>query len=428
MSRSKTWNETEALQLVRDCVAKELPPTTPMPGDEEDLAQEELVDSMGWVGILSGIEERTGIRNFGNPWPPGRPQSIHALAEILREAKVTAAVPSPDRSSNVGAETSCEVSIQGWGYALGSVTLSGEEVEQEIGLDPGTLVRGAGIESVRRAAEDETEVTLAVRAAGAAAESASLVLDEVDVLVSTSTTFLQLPGLAATLHSRLLLRENAAALDVGGACVGLIHALSVARGLLQSGQRALALVVASEVHSRRLASPGVPAEMRGLFGDGACAFLLRREEEGAEGGAFRVGDFVGGCAGTFASAVRASLQDNLGIVVQFQGEQIGQAAVTHLDRVFTSLERLTGKSRNEADCFALHEPNPRLVEILAQKAGIAPAKIPQISRTCGNLGAATCGVSLCQALTDLSKRSARAPLIFLAAVAPGLLWAGTVIR
>jgi 3-oxoacyl-[acyl-carrier-protein] synthase III len=113
--------------------------------------------------------------------------------------------------------------------------------------------------------------------------------------------------------------------------------------------------------------------------------------------------------------------------IDFNGEQLARAAVTQLDHVISTLENQTGRPRTEVDYFAIHEPNPRVIEILAQKAKIPLEKIPLLSRTCGNLGSAACGVSLCHALTSSRSDPTRPnpPLIFLAAVAPGLIWGGT---
>jgi 3-oxoacyl-[acyl-carrier-protein] synthase III len=115
-----------------------------------------------------------------------------------------------------------------------------------------------------------------------------------------------------------------------------------------------------------------------------------------------------------------------GLNIQFKGEQLARAAVTELDRIIGTLENLSASPRSEVDYFALHQPNPRVVEILAEKTKIPLERIPLVSKTCGNLGSVTCGASLCQALTSLRESGdhSRTPLIFMAAVAPGLLWGG----
>ena len=71
----------------------------------------------------------------------------------------------------------------------------------------------------------------------------------------------------------------------------------------------------------------------------------------------------------------------------------------------------------------------RLSRVFAQNARIPIEKIPLVSRNYGNLGSATCGVSLCTALSAHATRpAATRPLIFVAAVGPGLLWAGTFLH
>src|SRR5208282_3925089 len=90
-----------------------------------------------------------------------------------------------------------------------------------------------------------------------------------------SETHRAYPSLSAQLHSRLLARETCAALDVGGACLGLLNGLAVAQGLIVSGQARTILVGTSDVHSRIFRPGRVAGEFGGLFGDGASAFLLR---------------------------------------------------------------------------------------------------------------------------------------------------------
>lgn len=431
LAMTRNWDETQALELVRRCVSRELPPGIPMPDDEEDLVKAGLIDSMGWVAILSAIEDATGIQDFGSVWPEDRPQSIRALVEAFRESvsgciERTREHEQSQASRSGGATTS----LLGWGFALGSLRVATEEVERQCGVAPGTLRDGAGIESVCRADDTENELVLGGRAAEAAFSMANVAPEALDFVVATSATFLAFPSLSASLHSLLLLRESCGAIDVGGACVGLIQALATAKALLANSRSGVALVVAAEVHSRRLPSAQVPGEFRGLFGDGACAFVFARSEVGNNNGIGTVGDFVWGCSGTFASSLRLSLADTAEIKVQFKGGQLASTAVSSLERTLNQLENLSGRSRSEVSYFAFHEPNPRVVEILAQRAKVPLEKIPLVSRTSGNLGSATCGVSLCTALSmaQANRVAPARPLIFLAAVGPGLLWAGTYFQ
>src|SRR2546426_6426788 len=248
--RRRSWDEATALELIRKFVARELLPGASLSSDDEDFVKAGLIDSMGWVGILSAIEESTGIPNFGGVWPKDRPQSIQALAQAVVEEAGRAAEQRLVEDSVIPAGRP-DVTIAGWGHVLGSVKVDAATIEQECGVAPGTIRNRAGIESVRRAGSGEDEITLAQQAAESALETAKVGPEAVDLLVATSATWLRFPSLAASLHTRLLLPESCAALDVGGACAGVVHALMTAKSLLETEQGRVALVVASEVNRDR---------------------------------------------------------------------------------------------------------------------------------------------------------------------------------
>jgi 3-oxoacyl-[acyl-carrier-protein] synthase-3 len=428
MSSPENPDESRALELSRKCVACRLP-SQALPGDDDDLVNTGVLDSMGWVDVLISIESATGLRDFGSSWPESKAKTIRALADMIREAHRK--LPEENTGERLAAQkqNGSEVSIRGWGFTLGSVTVDADQIEQELHLPPHKIRDGAGIRALRFAAATEDELILGQRAADLALEMAEVAVEKIDFLITTSTTFLSLPSFAASLHSRLLLGESCGALDVGGACAGLIYSLAVAKGLLHATPQGVALVVASEVHSRRLSAADAPEEFQGLFGDGACAFIVTRAADTEQEHSLKFGDFVWGCSGTYASSLNINVSEDAEMTIQFKGEQLAHAAITQMDRILEVLETESGRMRAEADYLALHQPNPRVVEILAERAHVPLEKIPLISRTCGNLGSATCGVSLCQALSNLRERHgpSRAPLIFMAAVAPGLIWGGTFL-
>ena len=84
----------------------------------------------------------------------------------------------------------------------------------------------------------------------------------------------------------------------------------------------------------------------------------------------------------------------------------------------------TGIDTGQVHAFAVHEPNPRAVEVLARRMNVPPEKFAMVSRHCGNLGSATCAVALCRLL----ERRPRPRTVFLASLGPGLLWGGSCLR
>ncbi len=308
--------------------------------------------------------------------------------------------------------------------SMGSRIIPSEEVDRAFGMPVGKLRGRAGIESVAYVGEGENELALGARAAQEALRAAHSGPQQLDWIIATSETHHDYPSLAAQLHSRLLVREDCGALDVGGACLGLLNALAVAQSLLASGQAQTIAVVTADVHSRSLTPDRVAGEFGGLFGDGASAFLLRRAVGGQSDG-FRLGDFLFGCAGQYASAIQVTDSKDGRLDVQFDGEALSRAAITRMEKVLAAVELRSGIPRAAVGGFATHQPNPRLVSLLAKQYGVSSELVPPIAKTSGNLGSSMCGAALhaCLQAAARQPRGERKP-IFLASLGPGLLFGG----
>src|SRR5882724_863026 len=209
----------------------------------------------------------------------------------------------------------------------GSRVIPSEEVDRAFGMPVGKLRKRAGIESLAYVAENENELTLAAKAAQEALRAAACEPQLLDWIVATSETHHDYPSLSAQLHSRLLVRENCGALDTGGACLGLLNALAVTQSLIGSGQAQAVAVVTADVHSRTLTPERVAGEFGGLFGDGASAFILRSAAHNDSNNAYRLGEFLFGCAGQYAAAIQVSDTKDGALEVQFDGEALSRAAI-----------------------------------------------------------------------------------------------------
>ena len=118
-----------------------------------------------------------------------------------------------------------------------------------------------------------------------------------------------------------------------------------------------------------------------------------------------------------------------GLAVRFDGEALSRAAITRMERTLTEVEKTSGISRKEVGAFVTHQPNPRLVTLLAKQCNVPVTVFPEVARRSGNLGSSTCGVALQVALESVTKIpvAARKP-IFLASLGPGLLYGGGWLR
>ena len=412
-------------RLVQECFQREAGSSAPIPADDVDLIQTGVLDSMGWVSFLRAVETASGVSDLGSVLNDRSASLAAVLAALHNSRFLTSNTEYLDSKHEVPFSALAAV-IAGSSAVAGSRVIPSEEVDRAFGMPVGKLRSRAGIESLAYAAEDENEVTLGAKAAEGALRAAICGARQLDWIIATSETHHDYPSLSAQLHSRLLLRENCGALDVGGACLGLLNALAVAQSFIRSGQARCVAVVTADVHSRTLTPDRVAGEFGGLFGDGASAFILQNAAGNDSSGNYRLGEFLFGCAGQYAAAIQVSETKEGGLTVQFDGEALSRAAIMRLEKILATLELRSDIPRTSVGAFATHQPNPRLVSVLAKQIGVSPETFPPIAKTSGNLGSSTCGAALHAALQTASQLApgARKP-IFLASLGPGLLFGGS---
>ena len=418
-------DEGQWRHLVEECFRREAGPQVSIPDPAQDLMETGVLDSMGWVSFLRTLESASGLAELGALLTERTP-SLESIFQAFKEASAQSPSTRSDISGANREASPASVLIAGSSASLGSRRIPSEEVDRAFGMPPGKLRLRAGIESLAYATENENELTLGVRAAQQTLRVATCGAQELDWIIATSETHHSYPSLAAQLHSQLLVRETCGALDVGGACLGLLNGLAVAQGLIASGQARTIVVITSDVHSRIFTPTRVAGEFGGLFGDGASAFLLRAKNRSSPQRGYALGGFFFGCAGQYAGAIRVSDPPNGNLDVHFDGEALSRAAITRMEKVILDVELRSGIARSSVRGFATHQPNPRLVALLAKQLDLPLNKFPAVARTFGNLGSSTCGVALDTILQSAHKGQllADGDPIFLASLGPGLLFGG----
>ncbi|MGB7438568.1 MAG: 3-oxoacyl-[acyl-carrier-protein] synthase III C-terminal domain-containing protein [Candidatus Acidiferrum sp.] len=321
--------------------------------------------------------------------------------------------------------TVTDVYVVGSSSAFGSRVVPSEEVDHAFGMPAGKLKSRAGIVSVAHASEHEDESTLGMAACHQLLRETAQDTDDLDWILASSETHHAYPSLSALLHAKLRLRENCNALDVGSGCLALLQILAVAQALLVSGRAKKILVATADVHSRTLGPGRAIGEFGGLFGDGASAFLLSAKPRDSKGLAYRLGEFFFGCASKYAEAISISESGRGKLDVQFDGDALSRAAISRIEKVIGEVEHRSGIPRNHVGAFATHQPNPRLVTLIAKQLGVSVKNFPPIGSTKGNLGSSMCGAALHAALRHAASQPADQRLpVFLASLGPGLIFGG----
>jgi 3-oxoacyl-[acyl-carrier-protein] synthase-3 len=145
-----------------------------------------------------------------------------------------------------------------------------------------------GIKNRYWVGEKETAFDLAVQACEKLFETQDR--QEIDyILYCTQSPEFFLPTTACVLQNKLGLKKNIGALDFNLGCSGFTYGVSLAKGLITSGQVKKVLLVTAETYSKYLHPKD--KSNRAIFGDAATATLLCFDE--TEG----VGEFLFGTDG-----------------------------------------------------------------------------------------------------------------------------------
>jgi 3-oxoacyl-[acyl-carrier-protein] synthase III len=223
-------------------------------------------------------------------------------------------------------------------------------------------------------------------------------------------------GQAAALHHRLGFPPDVTALDVGGACVGLLNCLWLAQRLVRPREHVL--IVAIESHTTWLSlRAGPEGEAAALFGDGAGACLLTAD---ALPGALPLLDVRLGCDGSAGSLVEVRLDAPLPPVIRMDGPALALRAIEKLSEVVCEICEGNGVRVEDLEAVYVHAGNGRMPPLVARKLSLPDDRVVSTTAFSGNLGS----VSL---LAALSHRPPAGGPVVLAAVGAGLCWGAALL-
>jgi 3-oxoacyl-[acyl-carrier-protein] synthase-3 len=326
------------------------------------------------------------------------------MASAVEHAALALALPLTARAGIVGV-----------GGALPSRVVQNAEVSAQIGVTEDWIVKRTGIQARHYADPRANLADLASEAGRAALLDAGLDGAELDlVLVASCSQDSVMPN-AAPVVAHALGAEHAGSFDIGSACTGFISALAVARGMLLTGAASHALVIGAEIMSRHV--DPTDRNTAALFGDGAGAVVC------STGAAGSLGPVVLGSDGGHAGLIVADRDTEL---LSMDGHETFKQAVRRLADGTQAACEQAGVALSDIDLFVYHQANVRILQTLAERLQIAPAKVFDCIAQLGNTSAASVPLALAQAR---AKRTLREGMrVLLGAAGAGFTWGATVIE
>lgn len=264
---------------------------------------------------------------------------------------------------------------------------------------------------------DEGNVFMATKAGAQALERAGIDKDEIGaVVVATFSGDYFVPSTACLVQKELGLGDDMICFDLNAACSGFMFGLETTRGLLLQSEKKYALLIASEVVSKKLDMTD-----RGtciLFGDGAGAAVLTLDDEA-------VYTSIMGCHGD-AEMINCPSGEDTNRKVFMDGQGTYKFAVRTVPGLLKDTIEKAGLRIEDIDGFILHQANIRIIDSVAKTIGVPKEKFFVNIDEYGNTSAASVALALNQAMEEGWCKDKKR--LLLAGFGAGKTWGAAVLE
>ena len=316
------------------------------------------------------------------------------------------------------------VALIGIGSHVPERVMSNDEIASMVETSDEWIAQRTGIRERRIAAEPDSSATLGAEAARRALLSAGIDAGELDLIVTaTASPDYYFPATASLIGERIGAGE-VAGYDLSAACTGFIYALAQAYSQIAAGLAETVLVVGTEVFSRLLDWSDRSTCI--LFGDGAGAVVLRRDDDRHGLRGFELGaDGSGALLLSVAAAGHAADHDE-GPFVRMNGPEVYKFATrVVVDSSLRSLEA-AGLGVEDVDVFVPHQANRRIIDHAARRLGLDEAKVFSNVDRYGNTSAGS--IPLCLDEAWRQGRIGPGDIVLMVGFGGGLAWGSCVME
>ncbi|HHF6794744.1 TPA: beta-ketoacyl-ACP synthase III [Haemophilus influenzae] len=307
------------------------------------------------------------------------------------------------------------------GSYLPSHIRTNADLEKMVDTSDEWIVTRSGIRERRIAAEDETVATMGFEAAKNAIEAAQINPQDIELIIVATTSHSHAYPSAACQVQGLLNIDDAISFDLAAACTGFVYALSVADQFIRAGKVKKALVIGSDLNSRKLDETDRSTVV--LFGDGAGAVILEASEQ----------------EGIISTHLHASADKNNALVlaqpergieksgyIEMRGNETFKLAVRELSNVVEETLLANNLDKKDLDWLVPHQANLRIITATAKKLEMDMSQVVVTLDKYANNSAATVPVALDEAIRD--GRIQRGQLLLLEAFGGGWTWGSALVR
>lgn len=329
--------------------------------------------------------------------------------------------------------------ITGLGYFVPDNVVTNDDLAKVMDTNDAWIQERTGIKERRHVIKgDDTTTSMGVKAAKIAIERAQIDKNDIDFIVfATLSPDYYFPG-PGVLVQRDLEIKTVGALDIRNQCSGFVYAISVADQYIKSGMYKNILVIGSELHSHGLDMTTRGRAVSVIFGDGAGAAVLSREEDTAKGilsthlhsegqHAEELSLIAPGMGKRWVTdIIEDDDPEDESYFPYMNGQFVFKNAVVRFSEVIMEGLGANGLKPNDINLLIPHQANLRISQFIQKKFGLSDNQVFNNIMKYGNTTAASIPIALTEAWEEGQVKDG--DLVVLAAFGSGFTWGSAIMR
>lgn len=329
--------------------------------------------------------------------------------------------------------------ISGLGFFVPDNVVTNDDLSKIMDTNDAWIQERTGIKERRHVIKGEdTTTSMGVKAARIAIERAGIDKNDIDFIIfATLSPDYYFPG-PGVLVQRDLGIDTVGALDVRNQCSGFVYAVSIADQYIKSGMYKNVLVIGSELHSGGMDMTSRGRGVSVIFGDGAGAAVMTREENTEKGilsthlhsegqHAEELSVIAPGMGKRWVTDILADNDPNDESYYPYMnGQFVFKNAVVRFSEVILEGLQKNNLEVKDIDLLIPHQANLRISQFIQRKFKLEDDQVYNNIMKYGNTTAASVPIALTEAWEK--GRVKEGDLVVLAAFGSGFTWGSVIIR
>ena len=328
--------------------------------------------------------------------------------------------------------------IKGLGYYVPDNVVTNDDLSKMMDTTDEWIQERTGIKERRwiKPGTDDSSAVMGAKASRIAIERAGLTKDDIDFIVfATLSPDYYFPGCGVMVQD-LLEMKTIGAIDIRNQCSGFVYALATADQFIKTGMYKNVLVIGAEYHSNGLDKTTRGRGVTVIFGDGAGACVLSREEDNTKGilsthlhseGKYADKLIVSSPSiGHWVPEILASEEEDVSYFPYMDGTFVFKHAVVRFSEVIMEGLMKNNLNKEDIDLLIPHQANLRIAQFIQRKFGLRDDQVFNNIMKYGNTTAASVIIALTEAWEQGKVKEG--DNVVLAAFGSGFTWGSVIMK